>query len=313
MLSTNRQKVAELTSHADRLSKESDEVLKNMNIALENYNLARKKYDSIENEKLPLEQRLRALKQNVTEQQHLEIQGDRLLHDFMQLSEKCVQHCKQLPQEYATHWNTKEQVWFYWNVDDIAAWVIYKIDTNDVFSHKFNLAEKKSYLINIRAKLQDMKYHGSYLRAVTYNKLKEIGFNRENNENIRDWLYKEIHAMCDKYPMPIENSHDGNNGINGELKMENDLENEDERFLCPLSGELMNDPVIAMDGNTYEKEEIINYLRRHGDFPRSVNGEKCANIELAIGLLRENIPLKQEIERKYGCQPPPAKKQRMSK
>ena len=169
-----------------------------------------------------------------------------------------------------------------------------------------NLKQKKYHLVSIRTKLQNMKYEGSYLRAITFRKLEEFGFNRANDQGIRGYLYTEIHSMCDEHPMPIENSNDSNYNDN-ENEDHNDWESEDERYLCPLSGEVMENPVIAMDGNVYENQMIIDYLRQSGSFP---NGEKC-NVELEIHRLQPAIHVQQEIERKYGSQPPSPKRQRV--
>ena len=33
-------------------------------------------------------------------------------------------------------------------------------------------------------------------------------------------------------------------------------------FICPITREIMKDPVIDRDGNSYEKEAILNWLRQ---------------------------------------------------
>ena len=40
-----------------------------------------------------------------------------------------------------------------------------------------------------------------------------------------------------------------------------------EEFMCPISKELMKDPVIAFDGNTYERSEIEDYLKQNNKSP----------------------------------------------
>ena len=35
------------------------------------------------------------------------------------------------------------------------------------------------------------------------------------------------------------------------------------QFICVLTGEIMSEPVIAFDGNTYEKSAIVKYLTEH--------------------------------------------------
>ena len=44
-----------------------------------------------------------------------------------------------------------------------------------------------------------------------------------------------------------------------------DDENDKMRFECPLSLDIMNEPVIAEDGYSYEKEEIVNWIKLSED------------------------------------------------
>jgi hypothetical protein len=38
-------------------------------------------------------------------------------------------------------------------------------------------------------------------------------------------------------------------------------------FLCPITHELMTDPVIDPDGNSYERSAIENWLKEHSTSP----------------------------------------------
>ena len=38
-------------------------------------------------------------------------------------------------------------------------------------------------------------------------------------------------------------------------------------FICPITGEIFQDPVVAADGNTYERLHIENWLRTHHTSP----------------------------------------------
>ncbi|EKX45487.1 hypothetical protein GUITHDRAFT_53147, partial [Guillardia theta CCMP2712] len=38
-------------------------------------------------------------------------------------------------------------------------------------------------------------------------------------------------------------------------------------FLCPISMEVMKDPVIAMDGHSYERQNIERWLEDHNTSP----------------------------------------------
>lgn len=38
-------------------------------------------------------------------------------------------------------------------------------------------------------------------------------------------------------------------------------------FLCPITRELMTDPVVDPDGNSYERSAIENWLQEHSTSP----------------------------------------------
>ena len=40
-------------------------------------------------------------------------------------------------------------------------------------------------------------------------------------------------------------------------------------FECPISGELMVDPVTCADGHTYERSQIATWLRSHDTSPKT--------------------------------------------
>ena len=60
-----------------------------------------------------------------------------------------------------------------------------------------------------------------------------------------------------------------------------DDENDKMRFECPISTEIMNEPVIAEDGYSYEKEEIVNWIKLSEDkgnpISSPITGENMGN------------------------------------
>ena len=38
-------------------------------------------------------------------------------------------------------------------------------------------------------------------------------------------------------------------------------------FLCPITMEIMNDPVVALDGHTYERDAITEWYTKHDNSP----------------------------------------------
>ena len=43
----------------------------------------------------------------------------------------------------------------------------------------------------------------------------------------------------------------------------------DDELICPLTLDIFKDPVICMDGHTYEKAAITDWLRRNGTSPKT--------------------------------------------
>jgi hypothetical protein len=71
-------------------------------------------------------------------------------------------------------------------------------------------------------------------------------------------------------------------------------------YTCCITSELMNDPVITDDGQTYERAAIERWLREHDTSPRT--NERLANKRLI-----PNIALRQQISdfrNEHGYSPP---------
>lgn len=59
-------------------------------------------------------------------------------------------------------------------------------------------------------------------------------------------------------------------------------------FKCPISFEIMKDPVIASDGQSYEKSQILKWLKNNDTSP--MTGKKLDNKNV-----QENITLRKLI------------------
>lgn len=70
-----------------------------------------------------------------------------------------------------------------------------------------------------------------------------------------------------------------------------------EEFLCPITLQLMNDPVIGSDGNTYERSAINQWLRTNPHSP-------LTRQPMTVASLKPNFALRTAIER-YKRPPPP--------
>lgn len=59
-----------------------------------------------------------------------------------------------------------------------------------------------------------------------------------------------------------------------------------DEFSCPITRELMRDPVIAADGHTYDREAIEMWLRNHDTSPKvrtDTRGKSSLHMYLVLG------------------------------
>lgn len=88
-----------------------------------------------------------------------------------------------------------------------------------------------------------------------------------------DVLYNMLHAML----VPAMRAHDEALGRCPDA------------FLCPITFEMMNDPVICADGHSYEREAITEWLQQSRSSPKT-------NLELPNRRLIPNVALRAAIE-----------------
>ncbi|CAF3490649.1 unnamed protein product [Rotaria sp. Silwood2] len=60
-------------------------------------------------------------------------------------------------------------------------------------------------------------------------------------------------------------------------------------FLCPITHQLFNDPVLAEDGHTYEREAIVQWIQTHGTSP-------LTRQSLNVNQLRPNYTIKKIVD-----------------
>ena len=90
----------------------------------------------------------------------------------------------------------------------------------------------------------------------------------------------------DKKNVNVENCHSNSN-------LKQLKKDKISKYVCPITRKIMNNPVIACDGNTYEKQAIIEYIEKHDKTPL------CDDLPLdkktAITTLCHDTRLKQKI------------------
>ena len=63
----------------------------------------------------------------------------------------------------------------------------------------------------------------------------------------------------------------------------------EEDCICPITQQMMIDPVIAADGRSYEREAITEWLKNHNTSP-------CTNLVLVHKFLTPNLQLRSLIQ-----------------
>lgn len=70
-----------------------------------------------------------------------------------------------------------------------------------------------------------------------------------------------------------------------------DAEDEEDPLTCPITLEMMKEPVMASDGHTYERKAIIQWIQQHGTSPKTRE-------PLTIESLKTNYAIKKLIQLK---------------
>jgi len=89
------------------------------------------------------------------------------------------------------------------------------------------------------------------------------------------------------------NNNNNNNGYTSGGINSQSNSNLPRHFFCPLTKRLMKDPVVDMEGNTYDREAIERWLRVQNSSP-------VTNGSLSLDMLRPNRELKRAIYRATG-------------
>ena len=88
-------------------------------------------------------------------------------------------------------------------------------------------------------------------------------FDCEENDSI----IQKLNNQKNMKPNIVDNSCDSNyvraNSITDELEEKNEIKEKEKEFICPINQKIMEEPVITPYGTTYEKEAIIEWIKKH--------------------------------------------------
>ncbi len=78
-------------------------------------------------------------------------------------------------------------------------------------------------------------------------------------------------------------------------------QSDEKEYICPITHEIMSDPVIAEDGNTYERSAILQWLKEHNTSPITreiINTKVINNNSMRTQLLNSGHKLTKIEEKK---------------
>lgn len=149
---------------------------------------------------------------------------------------------QQYSSEFDRIWRAKEAKWEEWSSEDLTEWLKYQ---------SLHLESGAIDWNRVRAMLNSQNMDGKVLPQMNQALMPFIGITQR--ETI-DHLVSSINTLMKEYGAKKKNTASKVVDIPSE-------------FLCPISKDVMKDPVIACDGHTYERSEIENYLKQHNKSP----------------------------------------------
>ena len=178
--------------------------------------------------------------------------------------ERDVEHkTDELSEYFATKWDEHEQKWTEWNVNGIICWLKYLIHDNKLrLSNEFDLKI-------VEQKMMEQQMKGVLLSTLDRNDLKTMGINGISD---RIQTYKRIRALVEKYPNVNDDDYDkidlfpANEMTAGGQKEGCQIKIPQE-YICPISKEIMKDPVVAYDLKTYDRVNIVEYIKENKRAP----------------------------------------------
>ena len=181
-----------------------------------------------------------------------------------------------------------ESEWLKWNEKDVVFWFKYKLKwfENDIKLNRNNdnssVDCKEDEIDNellsidfdaILTNLETQRIHGKFLSVLNKSDLNNLGFKLMKHQLI---IFNNIENLILQYPIPKENDNDqgieGQVAISGFESNNNNNDNNikiDSKYVCPVSQQLMKDPIIASNGITYERVALQSYLKQYKKLPDS--------------------------------------------
>eukprot|EP01083_Nonionella_stella_P170245 578992_1 len=164
-------------------------------------------------------------------------------NDFMKNNK---QYMDDIRDKFERLWGEFESKWMKWNVEDVISWFKYKttaMETGTKHDIDWDKTEKQ---------LKSRNISGKALQKFNDLTFEFIGI---QDFEVVDHLVCAIKELREKYSK-------GNKEENVDKTKQIPKE-----YLCPITKQIMQDPVIAFDGHNYDRNAIESYLKIHQTSP----------------------------------------------
>eukprot|EP01083_Nonionella_stella_P310630 1104467_1 len=164
-------------------------------------------------------------------------------NDFMKNNK---QYMDDIRDKFERLWGEFESKWMKWNVEDVISWFKYKttaMETGTKHDIDWDKTEKQ---------LKSRNISGKALQKFNDLTFEFIGI---QDFEVVDHLVCAIKELREKYS---KGNKEENVDKNKQIPKE---------YLCPITKQIMQDPVIAFDGHNYDRNAIESYLKIHQTSP----------------------------------------------
>eukprot|EP01083_Nonionella_stella_P112228 329911_1 len=167
-------------------------------------------------------------------------------------------YIKHINSYFNAKWKRFESTWWKWSCIDVISWFKYAMRERDTSTIDWMKVGKEMAKRNM---------NGESLEKVSEFTLDSIGI---HDFKIAVFLMKQVATLRNRY----SKKGDGDDPCSN-----NDKQNTiPPKFICPLTKQIMKNPVMAFDGNTYEHEAIEKYFKQHGKSP--ITNEKAYTLNV---------------------------------
>jgi hypothetical protein len=134
----------------------------------------------------------------------------------------------------------------------------------------------------MRSQISEMKFRHSNMQGEVLDEMKGAikKCEKADQTNLNAAVLEVLKKLAGEFQATVAKSSE---------QKDEDVEEVPPHFLCPILQEIMVDPVLTLDGQTYERSAIEEWLKNHDTSP-------ATNLPLPQKMVFPNIALKNMIE-----------------